>query len=891
MSSVKESRSAESSSYDFASIERKWQKRWSDSNAFVVSENSSREKCYVLEMFPYPSSSGLHIGHAFNYTIGDIFSRFKRMSGFNVLYPTGYDSFGLPAENASIKAGVNPKDFTDSAIMKFISQQKALGLSYDWGRMLKTSDPSYYKWNQYLFLKLMERGLVYRKKAGVNWCSKCATVLANEQVHNGACWRHLDTPVEVRHLEQWFIKTTEYADELLKCVDSLEWPERIKSMQKHWIGKSYGTNIIFEINKKPWTIFTTRPDTLFGVTFLVVSAQHPSLSDFVVPKQKSAVDSFLRKIHSTKQEAVVDIEKDGVFTGSYAVHPLTGESIPVFTGNFVVADYGSGIVMAVPAHDQRDFDFAKKYDISIKIVVHPREKKIVPKSLSEAFVGDGVLVNSGSFSGLDSVVARKKITEFLASEKKGGSSVQFKLRDWLVSRQRYWGTPIPVIYCSSCGIIPVPVRDLPVLLPADVTFGSGNPLESSDIFVKTKCPRCNSVARRETDTMDTFFDSSWYFLRFADSRNSKSPFDKKIVNYWMPVDQYIGGAEHACMHLIYARFFVKALRDLGMLDISEPFPRLFNQGMIHGIDGFVMSKSRGNVIDPLDSIGMYGADSLRVFLVSVASPDKDFSWSDNGMESAHKLVQKMFLCLSNVVVGKTSSVDSSRINSAIKTVTANIGQFKYNMAIICLRELFDNIGSELSPDDLSSCIRIIAPFCPHICEELWELHGFQGFVSHSSWPSCDESRIDNSLGAKEYLVDQTVRDVFRVMEINNIKSCERITIFVAEPWKYDLFKSVKKLLDESRDVGIILRKVLAGDMKKHSQEVSRLVPFLVKDVKKVSGVILSQNEEFEVLKNSNRIISEKCRAKEVLIVKSQESSDLKSKKSLPGKPALLIEQQ
>ncbi|MBI4139638.1 leucine--tRNA ligase [Candidatus Woesearchaeota archaeon] len=889
MSSGEEFGSVKSSSYDFLSIERKWQKKWSDSNAFVVSENSSREKCYVLEMFPYPSGSGLHMGHAFNYTIGDIFSRFKRMSGFNVLYPTGYDSFGLPAENAAIKAGVNPKNFTDSAITKFISQQKALGLSYDWDRTLKTSDPEYYKWNQYLFLKLLERGLVYRKKASINWCSKCSTVLANEQVHNGACWRHLDTPVELRHLEQWFIKTTEYADELLNYVDSLQWPERIKSMQKNWIGKSHGTNIIFDINKKFWTIFTTRPDTLFGITFLVVSAQHPLLSDFVVTKQKKSVDSFLRKIRSTKQEDVIDLEKEGVFTGSYAVHPLTGENIPVYAGNFVVADYGSGIVMAVPAHDERDYDFAKKYDIPIKIVVQPKEKKIVPKSLSEAFIGEGVLVNSGSFNGLDSVVAREKITEFLISEKKGGRSVQFKLRDWLVSRQRYWGTPIPVIYCNSCGIVPVPVKDLPILLPANVTFGSGNPLESSDIFVNTKCPRCNSAARRETDTMDTFFDSSWYFLRFANNKNFKAPFDKKIANYWMPVDQYIGGAEHACMHLIYARFFVKALRDIGMVDFGEPFPRLFNQGMIHGVDGFVMSKSRGNVIDPLDSISKYGADSLRVFLISVASPDKDFSWSDTGMESSNKLVQKIFLHLSNVSIGKTSSVDASRINSAIKTVTKNIEQFKYNMAIICLRELFENIGDELSSDDLSSCIRVISPFCPHICEELWELHGFQGFASHSSWPSCDDSRIDNSLDAKENLVDQIVKDIYHVMELNKIRSCEKITIFVAEPWKFDLFSSVKKLLDDSRDVGFILRKVLIGDMKKQSPEVSRLVPLLIKDTKKVSGVILSQNEEFEVLKKSNKIISEKCGSKEVLVIKSQESSDPKARKSLPGKPALLIE--
>ncbi|MEK6839620.1 MAG: leucine--tRNA ligase, partial [Nanoarchaeota archaeon] len=606
-------------------IEKKWQKRWEEKKAFVVKDNPKEKKFYVLEMFPYPSGSGLHMGHAFNYTIGDIYARFKRMQGFNVLYPMGYDAFGLPAENAAIKEKTHPKPYTEKAINNFIKQQKSLGLSYDWTRMLKTCDPEYYKWNQFFFLKFLEKGLAYRKKASVNWCPKCTTVLANEQVHNGTCWRHTDTGVEEKQLEQWFFKITDYADELLKDIDTLKWPERIKSMQKHWIGKSHGIDIWFKLENENKIIstFTTRCDTIYSVTFLAVAPESPLIKELTSgTKYEKEAQEFLNKI---KKQSLADRtneakEKEGFFTGKYAINPSNNRKIPIYIANFALM-YGSGVVMC-DAHDKRDFAFAKKYNIPLVFVISKDGKPQDAMKAKEAYIDNGLLFDSGKFSGMSNMEALPKIADWLEKEKYGKKTINFKLRDWLISRQRYWGTPIPVIYCDACGIVPVPEKDLPVLLPEKVTFGKGNPLETNEQFVKVKCPTCKKPARRETDTMDTFVDSSWYYLRYADSKNNKMPFDKKIASYWMPVDQYIGGAEHATMHLIYARFFTKVLRDLGYVKIDEPFPKLFNQGMLHK-DGFVMSKSRGNVVLPEQVSEQYGIDTARFFLVSLATPDKD----------------------------------------------------------------------------------------------------------------------------------------------------------------------------------------------------------------------------------------------------------------------------
>jgi leucyl-tRNA synthetase len=747
--------------FNFHAVEKKWQSKWDKAKIFQI-KKSKKPKYYVLEMYPYPSSSGLHMGHAFNYTIGDIQARFKRMQGFNVLYPMGYDSFGLPAENAAIKAKSHPKKFTEQAIKNFIKQQKSIGLSYDWSRLLYSHDPEYYKWNQYFFLQFLKNNLAYRKKALVNFCIKCNTVLANEQVHNGKCWRHANTEIEIKPLEQWFIKTTKYASELLEQAKTLQWPEKIKIMQENWIGKSHGIEINFEIEGKNWPVFTTRPDTIYGVTFMVISAQHPKFNNLVTEKQKKQVRAFLTKIKTTSQESLSSLEKDGVFTGSFAINPINKEKIPIFAGTFVVADYGSGMVMAVPAHDQRDFEFAKKHNLPIKTVILPKDNQ---KQLIQAYTNEGTLINSGEFNNTNSKQAIIKITEYIEKNNLGKKVIQYKLRDWLVSRQRYWGTPIPIIYCNKCGIVPVPEKDLPVKLPENVKFGKGNPLASSPNFVNTKCPECKSPAKRETDTMDTFFDSSWYFLRFTDPKNKKSPFNAKNIHYWTPIDQYIGGTEHANMHLIYARFFTKALRDLGFLKISEPFKKLFNQGMLHK-DGHVMSKSLGNVILPEEVSKKYGIDTARLFLMSIASPDKDTEWSDTGISGSWKIIMRIINFYIKTIPSKSSPKIQHKINKAIKEITYDIKNIRYNLAIIKLRSLFEAIEKEsISKKDLESFLKLLSPFCPHIAEELWQKLGNKSFISLSKWPIPDEIKIKEELDKQEAAVQKTIDDINNILKI------------------------------------------------------------------------------------------------------------------------------
>ncbi len=752
---------------NYKEIEKKWQKIWKQKKAFQVKENPKKKKYYVLEMYPYPSSNGLHMGHAFNYIIADIYARFKKMQGFNVLHPIGYDSFGLPAENAAIKEKSHPKIFTNKAIKNFVKQQKLLGLSYDWSRVLQSHDPKYYKWNQYFFLQFYKNGLAYRKKANVNWCSRCTTALANEQVHNGKCWRHSDTEVEIKQLEQWFVNITKYADELLKNIEKLDWPERIKTMQKNWIGKSEGTEIVFKINNEPWPVFTTRPDTLFGVTFLVISAQHPKLMDIVVENKKKEVEDFMKKIRTTKQEDIEKLDKEGVFTGAYAKHPLTNQDIPVLAGNFVLAEYGSGMVMAVPAHDSRDYQFAKKYNLPIKLVIQPNDKKIDEKAIKEAYEGLGILVNSEAFNDLFSEEAKIHITKTLEEKGLGKPTVQYKLRDWLISRQRYWGTPIPIIYCEKCGIVPVPENDLPVKLPEKVKFGKGNPLETNKNFINTLCPKCRKKAKRETDTMDTFFDSSWYYLRYIDSKNNNLPFDKQKVEYWMPVDFYTGGAEHACMHLIYARFFTKAIRDMGLLKIDEPFTRLFNQGMVHGEDGYVMSKSRGNVVDPIQITEKYSTDTLRLFLMSIGSPEKDSLWNSTGIESSWRFLNKIFNYLKKLKPINSSEKLEHKINKTIKEITHDIENLRYNFAVIKIRELFETIEEEnqISKKDLESFIKLLAPICPHISEELWHKLSNSSLISLESWPTADESKINPEIEKQEEIVEKTISDINNIIKL------------------------------------------------------------------------------------------------------------------------------
>jgi leucyl-tRNA synthetase len=767
--------------FDFKSVESKWQKKWGESKIFEVNEKTKKQKFYLLEMFPYPSGAGLHMGHALNYTIGDIYARFKRMNGFNVLYPMGYDALGLPAENASIKDGTHPEEYTKASMKNFMRQQKMLGLSYDWSRMINTSSPDYYKWDQWIFLKMLEKGLAYQKEAAVNWCPSCKTVLANEQAQTGNCDR-CKTKVEIKTLKQWFFKITDYAEELLDKLDDLNWPSRTKAMQKNWIGKSYGTEINFEINGKNWPIFTTRTDTIFGVTFMVVSAQHPNLMELITKKQEKEVKNFLKKLRGVSEKQLEDMEKEGAFTGSYAINPMTQEKVPVYVGNFVVADYGSGMVMAVPAHDQRDFAFAKKYGIPIKVVIQPIEYELEEKKLSSAYTEcAGSLINSEQFNRMSAMDAKNAITKFLEKKNFGKKTVNYKLRDWLISRQRYWGTPIPVVYCDKCGVVPVPEKDLPIKLPKEVKFGEGNPLLTNEKWIKTKCPNCGGNARRETDTMDTFVNSSWYFLRYCDPKNDKEIFDKKKAGYWCPIDQYIGGAEHACMHLIYFRFYTKFLRDIGLVNFDEPAIKLFHQGMLHGEDGEKMSKSRGNTIDPIDTVKDYGADSLRLALMSFASPDSDTNWDDKVLSGSYKFLKKVFEYFEKVKISKKSNHKvESKLNKIIKETTNQIENFKYNLAIIKIRELFSVLFSEeeISKETLEKSLKLLHPFCPHITEELWEKIGNKNFVSLSVWPIAEEKKIDEDLEKQEQMTGKLIEDINHLVGLMKERGTETKDIYV-----------------------------------------------------------------------------------------------------------------
>ncbi len=797
---------------DFLKLESKWQKRWEDKKCFEVKEDNKKKKYYVLEMFPYPSASYLHMGHVRNYTMGDVYARFKRMKGFNVLYPMGYDSFGLPAENAAKKEGVHPKKYTEKAIKKIKEYQKKLGNSYDWSKMIATHEPEYYKWNQYFFLKFYEKGLAYRKKAPVNWCPSCNTVLANEEVEKCRCWR-CESEVETREIEQWFLRTTAYADELLRDIAKLGWSERIKTMQENWIGKSEGTEILFEIDGKKWPVFTTRPDTLFGVTFMVVSAQHPKLMELVTEEQKKEVETFLCKVRGTNEEEIEKLDKEGVFTGSYAINPLSGDKIPVWAGNFVVADYGAGMVMAVPAHDQRDFEFAKKYKIPIKLVVAPVDEKLSSNDMKEAYTGTGNLINSAGFDDLENIEAKEHITNALIEKKLGKKTTNYKLRDWLISRQRYWGTPIPIIYCEKCGIVPVDEKDLPVLLPEDVKFeGKGNPILTSKKFQNVKCPKCKAKARRETDTMGGFMDSSWYFLRYCDSKNKNNPFDSKKVNYWMPVDQYVGGIEHAVGHLIYSRFFTKVLRDMKFVNVDEPFMRLFNQGIVYK-DGRKMSKSCGNVVTQDEISKKYGIDSARLFLMFVAAPDSNMEWSDEGVEGIYRFVRKVFELKAK---GKKDSKSEHYRNKFIQEISSDIDGFRFNMAVIKLMRWLDILRENPEKTAYMDFLKILSVFAPHITEELWERAGGKGFVSVSDWPEFDEKKIDEKIEAAEKNLEKSISDILNILKIVKERTGnegEKVYLYVI-PNELNSFDS--EVL--SKRVGKIVKVFAVNDKKKYDPE-------------------------------------------------------------------------
>jgi len=756
--------------YNPKDTEKKWQEYWEQNDLFSVTEDGSARKFYCLEMFPYPSGK-IHMGHVRNYVIGDVITRYKRMRGLNVLHPMGWDAFGLPAENAAIKHGVHPAKWTFENIDYMRSQLKKMGLSYDWSREVATCKPEYYRWNQWFFLKMHERGLAYKKASSVNWCPSCDTVLANEQVIDGKCWR-CDSVVVQKELEQWFFRITDYAEELLNDADSLTgWPEKVVTMQRNWIGRSEGVEVDFRVAglDKTIRIFTTRQDTLYGATFMSLAKKHPLIAELVKDKKT------LEDIQSLSDDPE---KKEGIFTGHYAENPLTGDKIPIWAANFVLMEYGTGAIMAVPAHDQRDFEFAKKYDLSIREVIVPEKSAEARKrgSMEGAFEEDGFLVNSGQFSGLSSKKAREKIADHIEQMGLGKKVVNYKLRDWGISRQRYWGTPIPIIYCDSCGIVPVPEDQLPVILPHDIVLkGKGaSPLSEATEFVNTKCPKCNSPAKRETDTMDTFVDSSWYFIAYCLGGNEQISFSSELLtpdsklSYWMPVDQYIGGIEHAVLHLLYSRFFTKVIRDIGLIKIDEPFTSLLTQGMVIK-DGAKMSKSKGNVVDPDFLINKYGTDTVRVFCMFAAPPERDLEWSDQGVEGASRFLnrvwgiiykycaevqknksakEKNFNDTTSELLNSGASALLRKTHQTIKKVTGSIERdYHFNTAIAALMELINEMTAfnpenkhdrEVLAFSIRQMILLLSPFAPHIAEELWSQTGEKESTLKESWPVWDE---------------------------------------------------------------------------------------------------------------------------------------------------------
>ena len=748
--------------YEFKAIEAKWQQRWEDDKTFKVTHQPGRAKYYVLEMFPYPSGK-IHMGHVRNYSIGDVVARYKRMRGFNVMHPMGWDAFGLPAENAAMKRGIHPASWTYDNIAYMRTQLKAMGLSYDWDRELATCSPEYYRWEQLLLLRMLERGLIYRKQTTVNWCDDCQTVLAREQVIDGLCWR-CDQPVLPKTMHGWFFRITDYAEELLADLDKLGgWPEKVVTMQRNWIGKSTGLACDFMVEgiDATITIFTTRPDTIHGVSFMSLAVEHPLLQTLTAGTgQEQAVEEFIRETLIEKQRASLDEEQEkrGVFTGRHCINPFNGERVPIYAANFVLMEYGTGAVMAVPAHDQRDFEFARAYSLPVRIVVQPGGEPLNPATMAEASTAPGILVNSGPFNGMDSLAAQQAIIEHAEQQGFGRAHVTYRLRDWGISRQRYWGAPIPVVHCDHCGIVPVPEQQLPVLLPgAGEPKGSHSPLHQQEDFVATNCPSCGQAARRETDTLDTFVESSWYFARYTSPDLTTAPLDREATRYWLPVDQYIGGVEHAILHLLYSRFFTKMLRDLGYVDVDEPFTNLLTQGMVIK-DGAKMSKSKGNVVDPNDLIEQYGADTVRLFSLFAAPPERDLEWNAQGVEGASRFLNRVYrLVYQNLdcfrcdrPIEAKSLNDASRklyrkTHQTIRRVTESIeSNFHFNTAISGVMELVNLTTSSLGEAEgidpavlrqtLETALTLLFPMVPHFCEELWQESGHPVQLNDAVWP-------------------------------------------------------------------------------------------------------------------------------------------------------------
>lgn len=854
--------------YNFKEVEAKWQGKWENGHIFKTENKvEGKENYYVLVMLPYPSGK-LHVGHARNYTIGDVIARYKRMKGYNVLNPMGWDSFGLPAENAAIQNGAHPAVWTKSNIENMRRQLKLLGFSYDWDREIASYTPEYYKWNQWMFKRLYEKGLIYKKKSLVNWCPDCNTVLANEQVEDGKCWRHSKTSVIQKELEQWFFKITDYADELLEGHKELKdgWPEKVLTMQKNWIGKSYGTEIVFTVAEtgKELPMFTTRIDTIYGVSYCVVAPEHTIVEEII--KVNPGIKSSIEAMKNTDliERSAEGREKNGVFTGWHVINPVTKEKVQLWVADYVLMNYGTGAVMAVPCHDERDFAFAKKYNLPLNVVINPVNKEtkevieLKAEEMTEAFTEVGVMTNSGEFNGMSSKEALTKIAEYVEANNYGKRTVKYRLKDWGVSRQRYWGTPIPALYCEKCGTVMEKDENLPVKLPEDVSFnGVGNPLETSESFKHAVCPICGGPARRDTDTMDTFVDSSWYFLRYCDPKNDKLPFDKEIVDSWMGVDQYIGGIEHAVMHLLYARFFQKILRDLGLVSANEPFKRLLTQGMVLGPSYYSaaenkflfpsevdvkgekafskatgeelaikvekMSKSKNNGVDPEEMITKYGADTTRLFIMFAAPPEKELEWNENGLAGAYRFLTKIWrlvmehkenLEFGEIDLTKVSRDDKAlliKLNQTIKKVTESIeDDYHFNTSIAATMELINetqdykvNIleGGKITSESkkifaevIKNILVMLSPFTPHFCDELWEEMGNTGYLFNEKWPSYDEKLTVSSEVVMAVQVNGKVRGTVEVERGTDKDIVEKLALNLENVKKHMEGKTLVKLI-------------------------------------------------------------------------------------------------
>ncbi|MBY8989453.1 MAG: leucine--tRNA ligase [Candidatus Lokiarchaeota archaeon] len=925
--------------YNSEEIEKKWQEKWEKDKIFEVKVDQKKKKYYVLEMYPYPSGK-LHMGHLRNYTIGDCYARFKRMNGFNVIYPMGYDSFGMPAENAAIDHGINPEEWTEKNIDTMMNQQKRIGLSYDWTREIYSHNPNFYKWDQWFFLQMLEKNLAYKQESYVNWCPKCATVIANEQAQGGKCWR-CNSVVDQKFLTQWFLKIRDYAEELLQGLDIVDWPDKVKIMQRNWIGKSEGTIIKFPIvgEKRTVDIFTTRPDTLFGVTFMVFAPEHPWVREWVTGTEYEEDFKILYEevMHQDRFERTdIEIKKKGMFIGKHAINPINNEEVPIYIGNFVIYEYGAGAVMAVPGHDQRDFEFAKEYNIPIKIVIQPYDYEINETKMTRAYESDGILANSEEFNGMENRSAINAVTEKLNQNDMGHATINYKLRDWGISRQRYWGCPIPVIYCKKCGMVPVPYNDLPVFLPKDVSFdGIGNPLQTSKSFVNTRCPKCGNDAKRETDTMDTFVDSSWYFFAFCDppSVEAKIPYNKDIVNYWGNVDQYIGGIEHAIMHLIYARFFTKVTRDLGLHKFDEPFQSLLTQGMINKVHPFCpncnaflmeadlekmkckicgntdliqksvkMSKSYGNTVDPGEIIEKYGADAARFFILFGASPSSGLEWSEEGVDYAYRFIKNTFILVSEPpeIIREELNVRDTLVqyymNKTIKEFTENMKDLAIRNAVNNVIQFASELGKyknegvnkEIYKDCLEKLTLLLHPIAPHMTEEIWESFGKKGYLSLATWPSYNKDLLSEESDFKWKLMNSILEDINNIRTIVKKETIESISLIIADSWKLKFYNTLMKILEETINQGEVMKQLMKdNEFKKHSSQIGKIVSIILRNIGKYPKYTLSSNEEYQFFSEIKPIIERKFKC-QVEVTFEKDSKEQKATQSLPGKPAIVI---